>query len=284
MGNCGRLEWTASSGGWLRMTGYWDHSLYLSARDINKDDSAYLDALQALWESLPTASTPNSANFATTAYNWGIMPDIATDPPDAGALEVAKLCYHGGIAVGMNWGVKVSTSGNHAAVSALENNFRYDPDGVCTDIITTSTLIEEIQWLRPFFLEGCREKSAGGGCHSWIAYGYNKGIAPDHQFYINMGSGGGGDGLYTLDSIPFNLYQVQATHIAPLNVKFVGAIDPGDGSPDDPYEDIEEAIAEAADGATLIFKAGSDNTFVAAPLIIDKPLILKGKSVVIREQ
>jgi len=64
----------------------------------------------------------------------------------------------------------------------------------------------------------------------------------------------------------------------------VGALNEGDGSPDDPHENIEEALADAPDHATLIFKAGSDNTFSANKLVINKPLILKGKDITIRKQ
>ncbi len=44
--------------------------------------------------------------------------------------------------------------------------------------------------------------------------------------------------------------------------------------------DIETAVANAANGTTLIFKAGSDNTFTA-PLTINKPLTLKGRDATI---
>jgi hypothetical protein len=64
-------------------------------------------------------------------------------------------------------------------------------------------------------------------------------------------------------------------------VKFVGADNSGDGSPNDPYKDIKEAIENAPDGATLIFKAGSVNTF-SGTLIINRPFILKGRDVTIR--
>jgi hypothetical protein len=277
----GRLEWTSTGGGKLRMTGYWDHSLYLSARGINEGDSSYLTALETLWNRLTQASRQHWVNFAATTYNWGIMPDSSADPPDAGDLEVAKLSAHVATAVSMNWGVHVSTSNNQAGLDALINNFRYDSDAVRQGT-GTSAMIAEVLWMRPVLLGGCRDASAGGGCHSWVVYGYNKGIAPDHQFLINMGWGGSQDGWYTLDSMPFNLSQEQEIRIAPTNVKFVGAADPGDGSPDDPYENIEEAIGEAANGDTLIFKAGSTNTFTAGKLEITRPLTLKGYQVTIQ--
>ena len=93
---------------------------------------------------------------------------------------------------------------------------------------------------------------------------------------------------YTLDNVPLglNFYQELVTHIAPLSaVRFVGSGSSGDGSPDDPYRDIQEALADSLpEGATLIFQAGSKNTFTGASLLIDKPLTLKGVNVTIESQ
>ena len=77
------------------------------------------------------------------------------------------------------------------------------------------------------------------------------------------------------DSVAF-LYRGRAD-----NVRFVGAGNAGDGSPNDPYKNIEEAIAEAPDHATLIFKAGSVNTFAASTLVIDRPFTLRGYNAVL---
>ena len=70
--------------------------------------------------------------------------------------------------------------------------------------------------------------------------------------------------------------------IAPADsVRFVGNAVAGDGSPDNPHENIEEATQQPPDEATLIFKAGSVNTFTADELIITKPLTFVGHEVVI---
>jgi len=88
---------------------------------------------------------------------------------------------------------------------------------------------------------------------------------------------------YTFDNVDYKYGQQYIILISPENaVKFVGGTDPGDGGPGDPYEDIEEAIVEAPDGATLIFKAGSVNTFSSSPLVIDRPFTLKGYNIVIQ--
>jgi hypothetical protein len=141
------------------------------------------------------------------------------------------------------------------------------------------SLTEEIQWLRPAGLGG---SNASGGGHAWVVHGYNTATDPARQFLMNFGWSGSSDGWYTFDNVPFPLNHDMMTRIAPLDmVKFVGGVE-GDGSPGHPYPNIVEAIADAPNGATLIFKAGSDNLFSGAPLIIDRPFTLKGKDVTIR--
>lgn len=282
----GRLEWTPAGGGKLRMNGYWDGSLYNAAYRIC-DNQAYHDALAALWSRLTCDSTICYANFGLTTYNWIVIHDVHDDPPDDGDAEVAKLCYHAGVAVNMDYGVRGSGAYTSDVADALNEHFRYDPDAVYEDR-DIETMTEEIQWLRPVIFRGRRPDSLGGGGHAWIIYGYNKATDPDRQFKMNFGWGGACDGWYSCDSIPcapFTLNQEHVTYIAPENVvKFVGADDGGDGSPDNPYRDIEEAIEEAPDGAILIFRAGSINTFSGNVLVIDRPFTLKGKDVIIRKQ
>ena len=266
------------------MNGYWDESVYDGAQNIS-DDPDYLDALEALWNRLNQASTNCYANFGATSYNWSIIEDTHTDPPDAGDAEVAKLCYHAGIAVEMGYGIWGSAASTSNVDDALEDHFRYDNDATYGER-NVNTMTEEIQWLRPIEFRGSRHGTLGGGGHAWVVYGYNKATDPDRQFKMNLGWGGACDGWYSCDNIPcapFVLEQYHVTCIAPEDaVKFVGADNSGDGSPDDPYRDIEEAIDEAPNYATLIFKAGSDNTFSAATLVIDRPFTLKGRDVTIR--
>ena len=42
---------------------------------------------------------------------------------------------------------------------------------------------------------------------------------------------------------------------------FIGADVSGNGSPDEVYKNIEEALDNVTDGTILVFKAGSMNTF-----------------------
>lgn len=282
-GKSGQLEWISGDGGKLRMKGYWDFSLVLEAQRKRINDTDYKTAVRTLWDKFPQLPTTHTADFGATNYNWGILQDRHTDPPDDGDPEVAKLCYHSGIAVSMGWGVEGSSSNFHKhAVNALENNFRYDHDAT-SEYSDIDKMTEDIQWLRAISMEG-----SGTGGHAWVAYGYNKGTDPDREFLMNMGWGPAPDSSpvwYSCDSVPFPNNQRISFRIAPLNVvKFVGDSNPGDGSPSDPYEDIEEAIDDAPNGATLIFKAGSTNTFSGDPLVINRPFTLKGHNVIIQKQ
>jgi len=98
---------------------------------------------------------------------------------------------------------------------------------------------------------------------------------------MNMGSGGDGDGWYTLDDCGYPDGQTNLIRVAPENVHFVGASTSGDGSPGNPHENVEEALAAAPDYGTLIFKAATTHTFAAPSLVIDRPLTLKGNKAVI---
>ena len=162
----------------------------------------------------------------------------------------------------------------HAA-TALPDHFRYDDDATFASR-NVNTMVTEIQWLRPVQLGG---QSDSGG-HSWVVCGYNKGTSP-WQFLMNMGWGGGSTDWYSVDEV-FPNDQGHTTRIAPeIVVEFVGGSAGGDGSPSSPYQTIYTALASAADGATLIFKAGTSHTITGDSLTIDRPVTLKGHNVTI---
>jgi hypothetical protein len=200
------------------------------------------------------------------------MQDEHWDPPDAGAVEVAKLCYHCGIAQQAYWGIIVTTQGNvPAALSAISSYFRYDTDAH-DSTFSIATIVDEVAWLRPALM-------CGSG-HCMVIVGYDTSGVDD---CVQINTGWGYDDWYTLDEA-WPLGRSMSTDLAPTNVKFVGATSQGDGTPSDPYRDIEEAVAEAPDYATLIFKAGSVNSFSVGTLVIDRPLTLRGYNVTIQGQ
>jgi hypothetical protein len=278
-GYAGRLQYVNRT---LQMNGYWDNSIYRSARKIS-NDTAYQNALDALWSRMIHSTKTPRADFGATTYNWSSIHDRHAYPPNASDAEVAKLNAHVAIAVNTEFGLRSSNSCFKDDVAGLKDHFRYDPDATFNKTADIYSLTEDIQWLRPAGLGG---NKTGGGGHAWIVSGYNKGTDPDREFWMNMGWGGGSDGWYTFDSAPrYPDNHDMMTRIAPLNaVKFVGDNNHGDGSPSDPYEDIEEAIGDAPNGATLIFKAGSTNTFSGDSLVINQPFTLKGYDAILQKE
>ncbi|MHC4478484.1 MAG: C10 family peptidase [Planctomycetota bacterium] len=218
------------------------------------------------------------------AYDWQNMPDdCVSGCSGTEEAALAELSYEVGVAVQMDYGVCLSGANPRNIESALESYFRYDPDAYVVTSDLANTMVEDIQWLRPIVLSGWQVTGEG---HGWVVLGYDTGASPT-QFLMNMGWGGGSDGWYSLDTVPgpFNQSQELVAQIAPLNlVKFVGNDVAGDGSPGNPYQDISTARVLAPDGATLIFKAGSTNTFPGPSLTIDRPCTLKGRNVTIRRQ
>ena len=165
----------------------------------------------------------------------------------------------------------------YGSVEEKELLLEFQRDFFQSALTDADAIINEIQWFRPVEIGGCL--NSNGEAHYWVILGYSDGHDPP-QFLMNMGWG---------DPPVWNTWDAVAnschnyiTQIAPRDtVRFVGNTAAGDGSPDNPHKDIEEAIQQAPDGATLIFKAGSDNTFSSRPLTISKPLTLKGYNVIL---
>jgi len=220
-------------------------------------------------------------------YDWNNMPDDCTGGCSQMEQDaLAELSYEIGVSIETDYGRCGSGAPMYYFVTRnnpLINNFLYDSDATYNSdyeppLTDTETIIKEIQWLRPIEVGGCLVPN--GAAHAWVIYGYNKAFDPP-QFLMNLG-GGGGSFWKTWDEIADRCHNY-IVQIAPQNTaRFVGNTTGGDGSPDNPHQDIEEAMQEAPNGATLIFKADSVNNFSANTLVIDRPLTLKGHNVTIQ--
>jgi hypothetical protein len=268
--NGGKLSWSA---GTLSMTGSWDQSLLDAAKKIT-NNASFQNSVQTMYDSMQDQQTSMFADFGVTTYNWSAMKDAVSDPPDASAAEVAKLSYHAGLSVSMDYGLAGSGADDGNIPGALNQHFHYDSDATRTGLDLNS-MVNEIQWQRPVFMRGYDTNNEG---HCWVIYGYNQGTNP-WQLDMNMGWGGGSDGQYSVDQVPTGLTNnlAQIIRVAPKDVvRFVGASGSGSGSPGSPYQNIEEAAMKANNNTTLIFKANSYNSFSASQLVVNKPLLLKG--------
>lgn len=146
-----------------------------------------------------------SANFATGNYDWANMKDTYASGTytDAEANAVAKLLYHVGVALNMDYGrssvegEKGSGSNTYDVPKVLINNFSYDKSAhylqrsYYTDEEWEQAIYDELRKGRAIIYDG-HHGSAG---HAFICHGYN---SSSNTFTINWGWNGYCDGDFTL--------------------------------------------------------------------------------------
>jgi hypothetical protein len=276
----GRLVYDATNHQ-LRMSGYWDDSIYGAAQKISSA-SAFQTALATLWNIMTQASKNACADFSAASFNWGIVRDSNTEPADAAGAQAALISAW--TAIGVDSGLGVWGTGSYFGndVAGLVDHFRYDSDALFTPGpgATIAGLTSEITWGRVAGLGGGRADGAG---HAWVIDGYDKSTDPNRLLHMNLGWGGSSNGWYTWDDRPFPLNNDMMTHIAPASVKFALAswIVPGDGSPNSPYLNITQAAGSVPAGNTLMLRAGSEYNF-SGSLVIDRAMTIKGFGATIR--
>lgn len=162
-----------------------------------------------------------SINFAEQTYNWNnILDDYglfvegkentrvqrANYSPEQ-ANEVAKLCYHLGVATDMAWGSSedgASGTANCTALSGLINYFGYNPYAYVQPRSTLapsefmSLLISELQAGRPLMYSGSSSVDGSVTGHFFIIDGYD---ASTSTFHFNWGWQGINNGYYALSAL-----------------------------------------------------------------------------------
>ncbi len=134
-----------------------------------------------------------SVNYGASTYDWANM------PLDRANSEIAKLMYHCGVSVDMDY--DLAANGGSGAVTAyvvnaLQTYFNYQP---CTykerssyQSTWVSMLKAELDARRPLQYSG-----RGTGGHSFVCCGYDN----NNRFYFNWGWSGRNDGFYALTSL-----------------------------------------------------------------------------------
>ena len=145
-----------------------------------------------------------SANFGSTTYQWGSMPNAVTSSNTA----VATLMYHCGVSVDMQYSPTVSgawviqshsPTTNHNAEYALKTYFGYRPtlSGVSRSNYTQAQWIDllraELDASRPVLHDGFGD----GGGHAFVCDGYDD----NNFFHFNWGWSGSYNGYFTVNAL-----------------------------------------------------------------------------------
>jgi len=135
--------------------------------------------------------------FNDFTYNWANMPEASLTAYNS---DIAKLLYHCGVSVAMNYAPDGSGASSTDAANSLITHFNYKPtlEYVSKDDSTCnwdSLLISELDKSHPMFYRG---ESADGG-HAFVCDGYQTGTP--NYFHFNWGWSGYYNGFFMLDSL-----------------------------------------------------------------------------------
>ncbi|MDD2635555.1 MAG: C10 family peptidase [Bacteroidales bacterium] len=190
-------------------------------------------------------------NFGQNTYDWYSMPHEGGQIND----ELAKMCFHAGVAAKMHWSVEGSGAWPADVAMGLINYFSYK-DNIeylskeeYSETDWKAILRNEIDLNRPVFYAGYSDEAG----HAWNCDGYQG----DDHFHMNWGWGGYGNGFYTLDALGtsatpgnsdgnYNQWQHALTNVYPdanfpqycNGLTFIGGNDGsfGDGSSYENYQ------------------------------------------------
>lgn len=142
-----------------------------------------------------------SANFGNTTYDWDNMVDeVFYDSPEVQQTAVAKLMYHCGVSVDMDYSLDGSAAFSEDVPAALYTYFDYDSHDIqwktlaeCGTDAWMALLKTELNNGRPMLYRG---QSDDGG-HAFICDGYDV----NDYLHFNWGWSGFCDGYYALGAL-----------------------------------------------------------------------------------
>jgi hypothetical protein len=157
-----------------------------------------------------------SANYGSTTYNWNAMTDVVINYN----TNVAKLIYHLGVAVNMDYAAEGSGSQTSYAAQALKQYFGYS--STCTLKYKASYPVlanwialfkDQLNAKHPMINSG---SSTASGGHAYNCDGYDD----QDYFHFNWGWAGEGNGYFLLSNLnpigsDFNQYQDAIINIFP---------------------------------------------------------------------
>ncbi len=144
-----------------------------------------------------------SADFANTTYNWNNMGTVtsAHDLDTVNRNAIAKLIYHCGVSIEMNYLPSGSGANTSNVPYSLYTYFKYRRyiDFVertnFTDDVWCNILIENLDMGYPMVYNGY--PAGGGSGHAWVCDGYD---SPTH-FHFDFGWSGAGNAYLYLNDI-----------------------------------------------------------------------------------
>ncbi len=161
-----------------------------------------------------------SVDFTTGIYNYDNMPDAVNYSTSASQKEeVAKLIYHCGVAVDMDYGPDGSGAYSSDVPAALYNYFAYTDNGSFvyqssySETNWANLIKQELDNMRPVYYSG-----HGSGGHAFVCDGYDE----NGLFHFNWGWSGSSDGYFELSTLNPSTHDFSSSQAAVIGIKSAG--------------------------------------------------------------
>lgn len=150
----------------------------------------------------PEGFPQQSADFENTYYDWDNMPNSISNASPAVQIEaIARLMWHCGISINMQYGYDGSGAYSEDVPDAIKNYFRYCNAATLENRDDYSKtewedmLIESFDEGFPVYYSG---SEADGGGHAFVCDGYR---SSDRKMRFNWGWSGYGNGYFAIDAL-----------------------------------------------------------------------------------
>ncbi|MCQ2284025.1 MAG: C10 family peptidase [Bacteroidales bacterium] len=148
---------------------------------------------------IPHGYPRQTVYYTNHKYHW----DAMCNEPQSYANEIAKLAYHFGVAIQMNYNYDGSGAQTDEAKRQLSQRFKYDQSitsyyrGNYLDTLVSefiAAMKDQIDRKLPVYYSGCTADYQS--CHAYVVDGYDE----NDCFHINYGWGGASNGFYAIDN------------------------------------------------------------------------------------
>ena len=161
-----------------------------------------------------------SVDFSEATYNYDNMPNAVSSSTNATHKEeVAKLIYHCGVAVDMDFDPDGSGAYSSDVPAALYNYFAYTDNGTYVSKSSYSEsgwanlIKQELDNMRPVYYSG-----HGSGGHAFVCDGYDE----NGLFHFNWGWSGSSDGYFDLSALNPSTHDYSSSQAAVIGIKSAG--------------------------------------------------------------
>ncbi|MCK9612975.1 MAG: C10 family peptidase [Bacteroidales bacterium] len=141
-----------------------------------------------------------SADFENTTYQWDLMPLAVNEHHNDSSI--AKLLYHLGVSVDLDYGPDGSGMFNHKAAYSLRTYFKYSP--ACEYVFRDTAIntdwkqliLSHLDEKKPLYYAGWADTINVSG-HAFVCDGYQD----TDYFHFNWGWGGSLNGYFLIDNL-----------------------------------------------------------------------------------